>query len=216
MMMMSMDDCLFADHVPEEPCTEVFKWFEYARENCGTPNWNSVMLATVGADGRPSVRAVLHKQFDPTDGSVIFYTNYNSRKSRDIEANPSIALTWHWDRLHRQIRMEGTAARVEPAVSDAYFATRARESQIGAWASDQSQPLEGWEELLGKVIDYATKFADGPVPRPPHWGGFRLIPRTIELWHGRDGRIHERLLYTRTDDTDAAGRPVWKAQWLSP
>lgn len=214
-MTMSMDDCLFADHLPDDPCAELAKWFDYARAHSGATNWNTVMLATVGAGGMPSARAVLHKNFDPSDGSVTFYTNYSSRKARDIDANPSVALTWHWDALQRQVRIEGTASKVEPAVSDAYFATRVRESQIGAWASDQSQPLEGWEALLEKVIGYATEFADKPVPRPPYWGGYRVIPQTIEFWHGRDGRIHERVLYSRSSDA-AATATIWHPQWINP
>jgi len=207
-----MDECIFTEPLPTNPFSVLADWLDTARQHSGLTNWNTIMLGTVKPNGQPSVRAVLLKDYDPANGQIIFYTNYNSPKALEIEHNPRVALTMHWDGLERQVRVEGRAKRVEDEVSDAYFATRDRESQIGAWASDQSEILTGWEMMLERVIEYGTKFGDGPVTRPPHWGGYRVIPETIEFWHGREGRIHERVRYV--PNAKSAGE--WDVDWLFP
>ena len=164
-------------------------------------------LATADPSGLPSVRIVLLRGVDQR--GFVFFTNYESRKARDLTANPNAALCQHWPTLEEQIRIEGTVERVTPEESDTYFAGRPRESQIGAWASQQSQPLESRAVLEGRIREFETKFASGSVPRPPFWGGFRIIPRTIEFWYGRAGRLHERLLFTK----DGNG---WTSGWLFP
>ena len=154
-------------------------------------------LATADPSGQPSVRIVLLRGAD--EHGFVFFTNYESRKGRELTANPNAALCQHWPTLEEQIRIEGTVERVGAEESDMYFAGRPRESQIGAWASQQSQPLESRDLLEARIREIETRFDGKPVPRPPFWGGFRLVPRTIEFWYGRSGRLHERVLYTRAN-----------------
>lgn len=156
---------------------------------------NGVALATVDEDGLPDVRMVLLKGFD-ADGFV-FYTNTNSAKGRQLLGAGKAALLFHWKSLRRQVRIRGPVAPVSDAESDAYFATRPRQSQIGAWASDQSQEVEGRFALEKKVAEYALKFGVGPVPRPPHWRGFRVSPVQIEFWRDGAFRLHDRMQYRR-------------------
>ncbi|MBI5615985.1 MAG: pyridoxamine 5'-phosphate oxidase [Gammaproteobacteria bacterium] len=155
----------------------------------------AVSVASVGPDGRPSLRMVLLRGYD-TRGFV-FYTNFESRKGREILAHPFAALCFHWKSLQRQVRIEGPVEVVSEEEADAYFATRPRDSQIGAWASDQSRPLASRFELETRVAKFAAKFAIGSIPRPPHWSGMRVIPERIEFWKSGMFRLHDRLLYER-------------------
>jgi pyridoxamine 5'-phosphate oxidase len=163
-----------------------------------------VALATADESGRPSLRVVLLRGVD-TRGFA-FFTNYDSRKGRELTANPRAALCQHWPTLEEQVRVEGTVERVSPEESDAYFAGRPRESQIGAWASRQSRVLDSREVLESRIREAEVRFDGGPVARPPFWGGFRIIPEVIEFWYGRTGRLHDRLVYTRTADGWITGR----------
>lgn len=173
-------------------------------------NPNAMTLATVGKDGRPSARMVLLKGFD-TDGFV-FYTNLDSLKSHQIAENPNAALLFHWKTLNRQIRIEGPVEPVSEREADEYFASRPRASQLGAWASHQSQPMEGMVELEKRVAIYAAKFHVGSVPRPDFWSGFRVSARRFEFWQEGKFRLHKRFVFT---PSDTSGKD-WQVQQLFP
>jgi pyridoxamine 5'-phosphate oxidase len=195
---------------PADPLDIFAAWLGEAE--AAEPNDPTAMaLATVGEDGMPSCRMVLLKGYDAE--GFVFYTNYESRKGRQLLATPKAALLFHWKSLRRQVRIEGAVAPVTAAEADAYFASRARQSQIGAWASQQSRPLEGRFELEKRVALFAAKHAIGAVPRPPHWSGFRLTPRHIEFWQDGAFRLHDRLVYTRGDPAEGGG---WTTQRLYP
>jgi pyridoxamine 5'-phosphate oxidase len=159
---------------------------------------DAVTLATVDARGRPSARVVLMRGFD--ERGFVFYTNRQSRKGDELIGQKVAALCFYWPALDAQVRVEGTVELATEAESDAYFTSRARESQLGAWASLQSQPLDSREQLLGRLEQTRQRFEGGPVQRPPHWGGFRVIPDRIEFWKAASHRLHERNVYTRADD----------------
>ena len=171
------------------------------------PEPTAFALATVGEDGQPSVRILLLKLVDVR--GFAFYTNYESRKGEELISHPQAAMCFHWQPLERQVRVEGLAEQVGAEEADAYFASRPRESQLGAWASRQSQPMEHPGALDERFREFESRFANGPVPRPPHWSGFRIVPKRIEFWHQGPSRLHDRLVYTREGDG-------WRTEVLYP
>jgi pyridoxamine 5'-phosphate oxidase len=180
----------------DDPFTLFETWFAEARES--EPNDpNAMALATANSRGRPSARMVLLKGHGP-DGFV-FYTNRESRKAADLAENMQAALLFHWKSLRRQVRIEGVVSLVSDAESDAYFASRGRDSQLGAWASEQSRPLAARSIFEGRFEAMQFRFEGHDVPRPPHWGGYRVVPDRIEFWQDRAHRLHERRLFTRAD-----------------
>ena len=189
----------------DEPLAQFDRWMHEAIA-AEVPEPNAMTLATVGADGRPSTRVVLIKGYDAR--GIVWYTNYESRKGRELSVHPVAALQFHWVELERVVRIEGTVTRVSDEESDAYFASRPLDSRIGAWASPQSQVITTRTVLLANAARYAAQFALSP-PRPPHWGGFRLQPDAWEFWQGRKSRLHDRLRYRQAD-----GR--WRRERLAP
>lgn len=167
----------------------------------------AVNIATVNTDGRPSSRVVLLKGIE--HGQLLFFTNYDSRKGHDIDANPHVAATFFWQELERQVRVEGTIAKVSAERSDEYFITRPYTSRVGAWASPQSQEIPNKAEIVKRAAMYGVKFPF-KVPRPPHWGGYAITPERIEFWQGRPSRLHDRVLYTRQADGS------WQRARLAP
>jgi pyridoxamine 5'-phosphate oxidase len=192
------------------PISIVSSWLDEARAS--EPNDpNAMALATVDADGSPSVRMVLLKDHGP-DGFV-FYTNLQSRKGAALATNPRAALLFHWKSLQRQVQIEGPVSAVSDAEADAYFASRARDSRIGAWASDQSRPLSSRAAFMARIAETTARYAIGAIPRPPHWSGFRVTPERIELWQDKPFRLHERRLFV-ADTADGPGR--WTESLLYP
>jgi pyridoxamine 5'-phosphate oxidase len=189
-----------------DPIVQFERWFREATEaDLFTPN--ALSLATVGADGMPSLRTVLLKAFD--DKGFVFYTNYGSRKAREIEANPQAAMLFHWLELDRQVKIQGPVSRVSTAESLRYFTSRPRGSQIGAWCSQQSSPV-GTRTLLEQAFEsMKRKFGEGEIPLPDFWGGYRVAPLHIEFWQGRENRLHDRFEYRREGDG-------WTIQRLAP
>lgn len=191
----------------DDPITLFGTWFAQARAT-GIAKPNAMALATVGGAGRPTLRMVLLSSYDAR--GFVFHTNYRSRKGEDLEACASASLLFWWDPLGLQVRIDGAVERTGAAESDAYFAARPRGAQLAAWASEQSQVLESRAALDARVAALATKYAGQPVPRPPHWGGYRVAPKVMEFWQDRADRLHERARYQRI----ATGE--WCAELLAP
>jgi len=189
-----------------DPIALFATWFSDAEAN-EPHDHTACALATADASGRPAVRMVLLKAHGPR--GFVFYTNLDSPKAADLHANPRAALCFHWPQLERQVRIEGTVEQVNDAEADAYFATRPRLSQLGAWASRQSQPMSARFSLAPAVAAVAARFPVGAVPRPPNWSGFRVVPDRIEFWVQRPFRHHDRERFTREGDT-------WRHEWLFP
>lgn len=190
-----------------DPFRQFRRWFDDATA-AGIPDANAMTLATATRDGRVSARIVLLKGFDERGFS--FYTNYESRKGRELEENPHAALVFHWQPLERQVRIEGIVQRMSEAEADEYFLSRPFGSRIGAAASPQSRPIPDRAFLEERFAVLERQYADGSVPRPSHWGGYRVIPDTFEFWQGRSSRLHDRLLYTRVS------KEQWTIQRLAP
>ena len=193
----------------DDPLALFADWLALASQH--EPNDpNAVSLATVDADGMPDVRVVLLKEVEPDGaGGFTFYSNDESSKGRQLSANPRAALAFHWKTIRRQVRVRGPVERVEADIADAYFASRSRGAQIGAWASQQSRVLDDPERLVDRVGDYESIYEGRDVPRPDFWGGYRVVPQTIEFWVNRPFRLHDRRLFTREGD-------AWRTDRLYP
>lgn len=223
---------LLPDPLPPEPLVVLDQWMAESWQQRLQPNPNAMVLATSEPDGRPTARVVLCKEIVPQPGYLVFFTNYLSRKGRQLASNPRAAAVIHWDALHRQVRIEGPVVQAPAAASDAYFASRPWQSRIGAWASEQSAAVASREALQKAVASTAQRFGvpdpgqatqdglgDYPIPRPPHWGGYQLWADSVELWVEGEGRIHDRARWTRELTPQANGlfrTGPWSATRLQP
>ncbi len=204
--------------LPAEPLAVVAAWLAEATQRRDQPNPNAMVLATTDAAGQPAARIVLCKEIEPLGGSVRFVSNYDSRKGRELAANPRAALLFHWDHLHRQVRIEGQVRKAAPAESDSYFASRARDSQLGAHASRQSEPIASAAALSAQFESARARYP-GIVPRPPPWGGYVLWVETVELWMEGNARFHDRARWSRELSLSCSAQPVagpWAATRLQP
>ncbi len=204
-------DALDEEASHADPLKQFEHWFAQALQ-AQLPEPNAMTLATVGEDGRPSTRVVLVKGYDAR--GIVWYTNYESRKGRELALHPQAALQFHWVELERVVRIEGRVEKTSAEESDAYYASRPLDSRIGAWASPQSQVIASRAVLVAAAAKYAALHAMHP-PRPPHWGGFRLVPDRWEFWQGRKSRLHDRLRYRPATGADAAGG-AWVRERLAP
>lgn len=220
------------DQLPADPFPTVVAWFDAAQSRKDQPNPNAIALATAavnGATARPSVRMVLCKGIDAPGGSIYFYTNYTSRKATELDANPYASVVFFWDHADQQVRIEGRVVRAKAAESDAYFNTRRWESRVGAWASDQSKPIASRSALLDRVMTtigdlglslpaLMLRGKSVEIPRPPHWGGYRLWASAVECWVSGTGRIHDRARWQRavTVEGEDVSTGAWSATRLQP
>jgi len=198
---------LSEEDLAADPVDQFRVWLAQARE-AQPEDFTAMVLATADRDGRPAARVVLLKGLD--ERGFVFYTHYQSAKGRELAANPRAALVFYWSALERQVRIEGTVERTAREESEAYFASRPQGSRLGAWASPQSRPLAGREELERRVEEAAERFPDGDVPLPEDWGGFRVFPESVEFWQGRPSRLHDRLRYVRLPEGG------WRIERLAP
>ncbi len=223
---------LLSDPLPTEPLVVLNQWMAQSWQQRLQPNPNAMVLATAAPDGHPSARVVLCKEIVAQPGYLVFFTNYLSRKGRQLAGNPRAAAVFHWDALHRQVRVEGPVVQAPAAASDAYFASRPWQSRIGAWASEQSAPIGSRDAIQKAIASTAKRFGvpdpaqaaaegatDFQIPRPPHWGGYHLWADSVELWVEGDARIHDRARWTRelipqADGFFSAG--PWSATRLQP
>lgn len=220
------------DDLPEDPFPTFVRWFDEARAAARTPNTHAMTLATVDPQGWPAARIVLCRRIDPQAGFIQFFTNYRGGKGRELEATPRAATVFHWDHADRQVRLVGPVVRCSPAESDAYFRSRHWSKRLGAWASDQSEPIGSRDDLIAKVDEVAQRLGldllalmrideggpDVEIPRPPHWGGFHLHAHRVELWCGSAQRIHDRAVWTRTLTPEPGGfvGGAWTSTRLQP
>jgi pyridoxamine 5'-phosphate oxidase len=223
---------LLPEPLPSEPLVVLNQWLAESWQQRVQPNPNAMVLATSDPDGRLTARVVLCKEIVPKPGYLVFFTNYLSRKGRQLESSPRAAAVIHWDALHRQVRIEGPVVKAPAADSDAYFASRPWQSQVGAWASEQSAPIASREALLKAVTTTAKRFGvpdpadptsagqtDFVIPRPPHWGGYHLWADSVELWVEGEARVHDRARWTREltrQDDGFFGAGPWTATRLQP
>ena len=225
---------LLPDPLPDEPWTIFKRWFDRAHAEKVQPNPNAMTLATVDDRGRPAARVVLCKGMDLASGHLVFYTNYRGRKGRELDARPVGAAVFHWDDLDKQARIEGPVSRSPAAESDAYFRSRPWISRVGAWASDQSEPVSGRPEMVAKLHATLRRFGLDPsnlpgpadeveIPRPPHWGGYRLYAERVELWCAGEGRLHDRAVWARGlkaapggEGPAFASAGAWRATRIQP
>ncbi len=198
---------LTEQEVSRNPITQFEKWMQEAVD-AGISQPNALTLATASKEGRPSARIVLLKAV--SEAGFVFYTNYNGRKGRELAENPYASMVFLWPSLSRQVRIEGMVSKVDAATSDAYYHSRPRGSQLGAWASPQSEVVADRQDLEDALVQYTTQFEDQQVPRPEHWGGYCLKPDAIEFWQGRPSRLHDRLLFRREDNQP------WRIERLAP
>jgi len=196
-------------HTDADPISQFHRWFAEAQQ-AALPEPNAMTLATADAAGRPSARVVLLKGV--SDEGFVFFTDFRSRKGRELAVNPHAALAFYWPELERQVRVVGSVERLADDASAAYFRSRPVGSQVGAWASHQSAMLEDRALLMARVDELMAQFGDGPIEWPPHWGGYRIVPTEIEFWQGRPSRLHDRILYTRSSSSEHA----WRRDRLSP
>jgi len=192
--------------LPQDPFARFAAWFAEA-EAQEINDANAMTLATIGLDGTPQARIVLLKEVTPA--GFAFYTNQQSDKGLQLAKNPKVGLLFHWKSLRRQVRVDGVVHQVSDSEADDYFATRAKVSQLGAWASDQSRPLDQRATLEARVAEAARRFGDGPVPRPPHWSGYRVVPSRVEFWQDMPFRLHDREVFTRDGES-------WRSVLLYP